>query len=716
MSFSRRILIGLLSGIACGLFFGELVAPLKVFADGFVKLLQMTVLPYVMISIITSLGSLSYSTARRLGLRAGAVVLALWGVALAYSFVIPLAFPKMQTASFFSITMVERRPPFNFVDLYIPANPFHSLANNVVPAVVLFSVLLGIALIGVPQKQKLLDVLAVLMEAVSRATRFIIRLTPIGIFAISAHAAGTLSFEQVGRIQVYLITYVAVALLLSFWVLPGLVSALTPIPLREVFTANRDALVTAFIAGDLFIVLPALTEACGQILSRNGITREEDHNLPDVIVPASFNFPHTGKLLSLSFILFAGWFAGASVSLASYPQLAATGLMTFFGSLNSAIPFLLDLFRIPADTFQLFLATGVINSRFGTLLAAVHTIVVALLGSAALSGALRFQPARLLRYGIILALLTFLTIGGLRVLFTTALPPHFDGAEILYGMKPLYPHADAVVLTGDAALNPPPPMRGGVVASIRARGVLRVGFFPNRIPYVFRNGQGKLVGFAVERAHSLASALGVRAEFIELRTQDLAADMASGRCDIIMSGVLLTPLRSIDTLFSDPYLDETLAFAVRDHRRDEFTSWSELRQRPGLRLAVPNLPYYLSLVRERLPLATVIPVDPDLVQLDEAHGYDAYVGPAEKGAAQTLLHPAFTIVVPEPGAIKIPLAYPLPKRDLEWAAVVNTWIQMKQKDGSADALYRHWILGQSTKSRVPRWCIMTNVLHWGRGA
>ena len=96
-------------------------------------------------------------------------------------------------------------------------------------------------------------------------------------------------------------------------------------------------------------------------------------------MPASFNFPHTGKLLSLSFILFAGWFADAPVPLSGYPQLALAGLVTFFGSLTAAVPFLLDLFRIPADTFQLFLATGVINSRVGSLVAAVHTLTVALL-------------------------------------------------------------------------------------------------------------------------------------------------------------------------------------------------------------------------------------------------------------------------------------------------------------------------------------------------
>ncbi len=57
------------------------------------------------------------------------------------------------------------------------------------------------------------------------------------------------------------------------------------------------------------------------------------------------------------------------------------------------MPFLLDLFRIPADTFQLFLATGVINSRVGSLVAAVHTVTVALLATCAITGHLRWQRA-----------------------------------------------------------------------------------------------------------------------------------------------------------------------------------------------------------------------------------------------------------------------------------------------------------------------------------
>ena len=73
-----------------------------------------------------------------------------------------------ETAAFFSTTLIERRPPFNFVDLYIPANPFYSLANNVVPAVVLFSIVLGVAVIGLDRKAVLLDLLHVASAALSR--------------------------------------------------------------------------------------------------------------------------------------------------------------------------------------------------------------------------------------------------------------------------------------------------------------------------------------------------------------------------------------------------------------------------------------------------------------------------------------------------------------------------------------------------------------------
>lgn len=709
MSFTKQVMLGLACGAACGLFFGERTAFLQIFATGFVKLLQMTVLPYVVLSIVNSLGSLSHQEAKKLGLRVGAVILLIWAVGIAFAFLLPLCFPSIENASFFSTSLLHPREEFNFVDLYIPSNPFHSLANNIVPAIVLFSVMLGVALIGVPRKDRLLEVTQTAIETVSRATRFVIRLTPYGIFAIAAHAAGTLSLEQLERLQIYLLSYIAVALLLALWVLPGLVSMLTPIPLRSLLAANREALLTAFVAGDLFIVLPSLMEGCEQTLKRYSIGSHDEHKLPEVIIPAAFNFPHAGKLLSLSFIVFAGWFSDSALAFSDYPQLAGAGILAIFGSLNAAIPFLLDLFRIPADTFQLYLATGVLNARFGALVAAVHAITVALLGSAALAGAIRFRPARLIRYGLVTLVLTVGILGGLRILFSTALAPSFDGSELITRMQPLHPHADAVLLS---AQDPPPPLppSGGVYDAILARGELRVCFFANRIPFAFRNHEGKLIGFEVEAAHLLAEELGVQPRFIEIPASGLSAAMASDLCDIVMSGVLLTPRRESDILFSRPYLDETLAFAVLDHRRAEFAEWESIRNAGRLRIAVPNLPHYLLLIQRLVPNAELITYEPDQFRLDEKAPIDAYAVAAEYGSIQTLLHPRFTISVPSPDPVFMPVAYPVARRDLRWAEIVNTWIELRQKDGTFERLKRHWILGQSAAPRTPRWSLLDQFL------
>src|SRR5947209_4428826 len=173
-SASAKIAAGIGAGAALGLIVGERAAVLDIAADAYIKLLQMTVLPYVTISIISGLGALDVAQARTLGARAGLVLAGLWVIALAAVLLFPLMFPPHLSASFFSTTMLQEREPFDFLSLYIPTNPFNSLANNIVPAVVLFSVIVGVALIGVPDRGLLLRVLGTAGRAVARATNFIV--------------------------------------------------------------------------------------------------------------------------------------------------------------------------------------------------------------------------------------------------------------------------------------------------------------------------------------------------------------------------------------------------------------------------------------------------------------------------------------------------------------------------------------------------------------
>ena len=710
---SGRILVALVSGIALGIFLGDLVAPLQWVAEGYIKLLQMTVLPYVTVSIIGGLGRLRLGEARVMGTRTVAVLAMLWGLAILFMFLIPLAFPVTQNASFFSTTLIEKRPPFDFIDLYIPSNPFRSLADNIVPAVVLFSVLVGIALITVERKHVVLDVLHVCGEALARVARMVIRLTPYGLFAVAATASGTMTWDQVGRLQIYIVIYVLATLLIALWILPGLITTLTQIPVRAVFAVSHNALLTAFAAGDLFIVLPGLIDACRTLVATRAPANSEASTLPDVIVPASFNFPHTAKLVSLSFVLFAAWFSDVSIRWSDYPRLAVTAFLVSFGSLNISVPFLLDLSHVPADTFQLFLGSAVINAHFGALLAAMHTLAVGVLGACAATGLLHIRRRALVRYLAATIALTAGLVVGARVVFAYAFETPYTKDQVLLRMHLLNQTTDVFVHHSRAT--DVPTVQGDVLETIRSRGRLRVGYVPNALPFAFFNERRELVGYDIELAHHLAGELQVDLEFVPLTREHLTTDLARGYCDIVMSGVAVTTDLAGGALLSNSYLDETLAFVVPDSARDQFTTWQVIRSRPSITIAVPDVPYYVEKVRSLVPNATIRPVDDVTTVLESpSTDVDGVALPAERGSAWTLIYPAYSVVVPEPGAVKVPLAYPIARQDRRFGEFVNTWIELKRKDGTLDELFRYWILGQDRGGRRPRWSIIRNVLHWVR--
>jgi Na+/H+-dicarboxylate symporter len=712
MSMPKKIALALGLGVGAGLFAGDFIAPLQLAADGYIKLLQMTVLPYVMVSLISGLGSMSMAHARALASKVGWFLVLLWTIALGAAFLFPLMFPQIETASYFSTTLIEDPQPFDLISLYVPSNPFYSMANNVVPAVVIFSIVVGVALIGVEPKARLLEVLATTNAALARVNKFVAALTPYGLFAIVAVAAGTLRPEELARMRVYNVSYVAVSLLVSLWVLPGLVVALTPIRYRDLLGRTREALLTAFLTSNLFIVLPMLTEEVKRLLREHQPEGNEHGSLPEIIVPASFNFPHTGKLLSLSYVLFAGWFADAAIQVADYPRLALVGFFTLFGSLNTAVPYLLDLFRIPADTYQLFVASGVVNGRFGTLMAAVHTVTIALLGTCAITGVMRFRPGRVLRYAVITVGLAAATIATTRVILSIVAESTYTKDRSVLERPLLNSHRPATMIT-DGSSAPPLPAEASVLQRIRLRKAVRVGYFADNPPYAYVNTDGQLVGFDIEMAHHLADDLGVDLELIAESRAIVQAAAESAPWDVLMAGVAVTPDRASRLLFSASYLDETLAFLVPDHRREEFSTWEAVRALGPVRIGVPPVSSLAEKLRSEAPRATTVAFD-SLEQIfgDPGVGADAFLVSAERGSIWTLLHPDYSVVVPRPGPVTAPIAYPIANHDREFADFVNTWIELKRKDRTIAALFDYWILGRVGQQAAPRWSIVRDVLHW----
>jgi proton glutamate symport protein len=713
LTLSAQVLIALAFGIVVGVVIGEYASFLQLFGKVFILLLQMTVLPSITLSLISGLGKLTLEEVKSLSLKVGLILVISWLLAFVVILASPLAYPDWTAATFFSTSLIEKPPAVNFLQLYIPSNPFFSLANNIVPAVVVFSITVGVALIGVSNKMTLIEPLTILSSALMKVTTVIAKLAPYGVFAIVASTAGTMELEELGHLQVFLITYMVLALLLTFGILPIMVTSLTPLTYHQVVSQTRDVLITGFATGSGLIVMPLMIERTRELLQTGNLGNEETKALPDVIIPALFNFPKMGTLLPMSFVLFAGWFSGSTVSAAQYPIFITSGLASFFGSVNVAIPFLLDLLRIPSDMFQLYVATSVITERFGVLLAVMHSLVLTLLGSCAVSGLLTLRWGRIVRNLVLSVAVTIMALLGCRLLFNLVFDNAYDKDKIIAGMQLLRHPGPATVFTED---DPPPPLASppqSRLERVRQRGVLRAGYRADALPNSYFNGAGKLVGFDIDMAYVLANDLKVDLEFVPVKTAIMPDQLASGYCDIIMSGTAITPERALEMAFSNPYIEETMALVVKDHRRDAFRDLAALKRMRPLRLAIPDVPYYIDKIKRYLPQAevTIIPSIQAFFQ-ELGDQFDGLVFSAEAGSAWSLLYPSYTVVVPQPRTIAIPIAFPIAKGDAEMVSFINNWLALKKEDGTIQSFYDYWILGQDAVPVEPRWSVIRNVLHW----
>lgn len=710
---AAQVLIGLVLGVIAGVVFGEWMSHLKIIGDVFVGLLQMTVLPYIVVSLVYSLGRLSYEEIGLLAKKSGAFILIFWGIAIFIIVSMVIAFPSWPSAAFFTTSLIEEREPVDLVKLYIPSNPFASLANGVVPAIVLVSLAGGLALSGVSNKQYLLKNLEMASDAIMRIAQFVVQLAPLGVFALVGAMAGTISVEELGRLQVYILTYIGAALLLSFFILPGIVSIMTPIPFSRVVSGTQDALITAFATYNLLIVLPLLSERIKQMLEEVDQLDADSESAADLIVPINFNLPNLGKLLGLSFIPFAGWFAGSPISIIDYPQFLTVGLFSFFGEVVVALPFLLDLMRIPADTFQVFLAIDQVSGRFGTLLAGMHTVVLGLLTAVAVNGKLTVNWAKIGRHALISVLLVFALFGGLRLFFEYVVPQEYRLYHALTEMELVSKRVDSKIVPLEVMKPLEETDERRRIDVIRNRGRLNVGYVSASLPYAYRRESEDLIGLEIDILHLLADDLGVALNMIEIERDDVADHLNSGVIDLAIGGLFATPERAMEFRLSEPYMNASLSLVVRDHRRSEFAEWDQVRAMTDLKLALVDIPFYVRRAERAFPFADIVVVESPREFLDAPEGkFDALVYSAEAGSAWTLLYPSFSVVLPKPGVISVPVIFGLPSDAPSLSRYVNAWIALNKSSRQIDRLYKYWILGQGASHKKKRWSVVHNILGW----
>jgi Na+/H+-dicarboxylate symporter len=713
LGLSGKIFLGLLLGVAAGLSFGEYCGHLRIVGEVFIGLLQMTVLPYIAVSLVASIGRLDIKEGWRLAGRGIAILLVIWTLTLLIVAFLPLSFPAFEAGAFFSRSLVEPPEQVDFLGLYVPVNVFNSLASDAVPAVVLFCIALGVALMGIPGKESLLQSLQVLADGLTRLNAAVVRLTPIGIFAIAASAIGTMTLGEMGRLQVYVLSFLAASVILAFGILPLLIAAATPFGYREVLRASRDPLVLAFATGKVLVTLPMLIENVKKLFAERNLLSDEASRDVEVLVPLSYPFPHAGRLLGLLFIPFAAWFVGNAMEPADYPAFLPVGLVSWFGGALVATPFLLDLMHVPADMLELFVASGVLTARLGDMVGAMHFVALTVLTSCAALGLLkiRWRPL-LLRMGAAAGILVCAMLG-MRAYFAGSMEGTADMARVLEDMR-LQTDPVPERIEKEAGPNPVPLGAGQTLLErVRARGVLRVGFHRDQVPFSFFNQKGYLGGFDIDMAHQLATDLGVRIEFVPFRFSTLAEQFDADHFEIAMAGVIGTLGLAEHALVSRPYLDSYTAVVVPRERAAELSTLAAIRKLTNPRVGLVDITQLPRKPQRHVPGLEIVKLE-SYEQFFEGTGprVDAVLIGAEAGAAWTLLYPKFKVVRLRSGEYSIPMVYPVAGHDRSMKDFIDHWVTVKKADRTIAKLYDYWILGRGAVQPAARWSVIRDLLDW----
>lgn len=719
ISLSTKVLLGVIFGILLGLFFGESVGWLSIAGDIFIGLLQMTVLPYIMFSLIVNIGRLDMTTAKRI-IKYGLIFLGLLlGIGVIYLILLPMAFPNWGSGNFYSTDFVKDSPPFDIVKLYIPANPFESLSNNVVPAVVLFSIFIGLGLMKLPNKEALLRPLDILTDGINQVNKMIVKITPIGVFSIAAGVVSKLSWADLSRLQGYLLVYLLAVILITFVVLPYVISIFTPYSSKTIFRITRSTLITIFATGKIIVVFPQLIEDIKEIIRTDERASEKMQEEVDIIMPLAYPFPNLGTFMIFIFVPFAAWYSGEALTATDYPVFLSSTVLSSFVAPITGLPFTLDLLEIPMDTFQLFVVSTVLTDRIRVVLGAFHLIALTLLTLSASNGLLHFKKKKFTQSVFVILITTVLSIIGLRALLESNMKNIPTNLEIVNNFKIISPVQDYKVLK-KASRNPTPKWRGeSTLSRIKRRNRLRVGYYKDAVPFSYMNEDSTLVGYGIDLAHQLAADLNVSIEFVPIEPGKLISNLNNDYFDIMVSDIFLSSKYAEQIELSKPYLDVSLAL-ITPKENNMFNNFETASELDTFNISYIERGEIAKEFLSFFPKGKAYPIQDikiyfdqdvkskDSSKIDTIH-IDAHLTSAERASVLTIFHNNYKVVNPLPYHLNNMLVFPL-ARDEVWRRYVDKWIDFRIKDGTFQKVYNQWILGKEYRKEQKKWSIYDNII------
>ena len=507
------VFIGGVLGIVLGIFVGDDARFLRPIGRLYVMLLEVAVYPYLICSLVHGLGSMSPSHAWKLFLSGWRFYVALWIITFGLLIVLAQGIPEALSTNWVADRAARETP--GLLDILIPSDLFTALARNYVPAVVLFCLLYGVALQHVQEKTALLSVLEGIRLASLKFWNAVVQFAPVAVFALFGDLAGTLRPRDLEEVSLFFFLFFSGTLLLTFWIIPGCISAFTPVRYKEVLRDLSSALVIAVVTTLSVSALPYISSATQRLVKLCGIEDPECGEIVRTNISVAYPLGQLGNFFVYLFVVFALFYHGVVAEPFQLSLLPLISLLSGVGSPTSsvdAVSFLSQWLGLPNQTTSLYVSLMTVT-RYGQVIASVAGFAFLSFGVVlAYYGKIRMRWSRLLACLLV-------TIFALAC--SVSIARRFDAWVLNRSVNPYLGFAlDPAVTSGIpvafGTLESAAPLAkdSSVLARIQRAGELRVGFNEGIIPFSYRNSAGQLVGYDIAFAYQLARDLNVRLRLI----------------------------------------------------------------------------------------------------------------------------------------------------------------------------------------------------------
>ncbi len=710
------MLIAALAGIFVGLLLGDLCSVFIPWENAYIMILKITTIPYLICAVMHGIGKMGYSAAKNILHKGLFFIGCMWAINIISIYTIVYLFPQNHGMTFSAYSSAQPST-INFAELLIPANIFSALSGNIIPAVVVFGLLIGISLMHLKDKQPFMGVLDTLVDSLTKITGWISRITPIGTFLIIADRVGTLQMTTFKQIGTYLILYILGISILVFWIVPRIVGMLTAIPAKQWLKSLSPLMIVAFTTNLVIVTLPFLIELIKREIAHY-YPKEESHRDESMgdqiqgIVTVTFNLP-LGSLFIAVFVFFVSTFYHIHLSGESQLQLFMTTFLTSLGAIGlgswiNSLNFLLDTLGLPLAAIDTYLATLPFTAGFQSLVSVMEVASLSLVIALSCHGFLKWDWKKVFKQTVAILIPVFAFI----VLFKNwiHLPPIANPSKGIYEMSIAQPIKVKVYGKSDPL---PAPRSGEPLDRILSSHVLRVGYNPESIPFCFPNVQGELVGYDMAFAYTLAKDLQCNLELIPMTLSRFTDELSQGLYDIAMSSVTINEERLRKSAFSKPYLESRVAFLMKKKFKKTYTSLAHIIQDPRVRIVVKRGTAYEQLAKILMPESKIIVVD-------NYHDYirdfpdDILLRGEYQQISWSLSHPGYTVVFPEPGIGKDLFGYATAQDADKFLHYLNRWLDLKENEQLTDQQFNIWVLGYTdiTTAPVRRWSIIRDVFGW----